>query len=203
MYIGQLGFHILSTPTPPEEGWGRQHVETDVVNIWIGVACDATNIRHLLCNLRNCVPTSGLPQALPERACHSIASSSNYKTYSLLLLSMRSSGISISYVGHFRRATPPFRRNLEATAIVLPLRGTRAAGRRICLRRPCRPPPAAHHAHAERGARPHWGRLLELNGLRNDGDEKLLAEAVTKNKNGVPITRTHANVNLACGRRYW
>ena len=47
MCLGQLGFHILSTPTPPEEGWGRQSEETVVVNIWTGVECEAISIRTL------------------------------------------------------------------------------------------------------------------------------------------------------------
>ena len=47
MYLVQLGFHILSTPTPPEEGWGRQTVETVVVNIWTDVVRDAISIRTL------------------------------------------------------------------------------------------------------------------------------------------------------------
>ncbi len=55
MYLGQLGFHILSTPTPPEEGWGRQTVETVLVNIWTGIACDATRLGHLRCILTNLI----------------------------------------------------------------------------------------------------------------------------------------------------
>ena len=51
MYLGQLGFHILSTPTPPEEGWGRQNVETVLVNIWTGIACDATRIGNIAMHL--------------------------------------------------------------------------------------------------------------------------------------------------------
>ena len=47
MYIDLFGFHFLSTPTPFQEGWGRQSVETDLVNIWTGVVCNATHIRHL------------------------------------------------------------------------------------------------------------------------------------------------------------
>ena len=51
IYLDQTSFHILSTPTPPEEGWGRQNVETVLANIWTGIACDATRIgniaRHL------------------------------------------------------------------------------------------------------------------------------------------------------------
>ena len=43
MYLGQLGVHILSTPTPPEEGWGRQNVETNLVTMWTGIVCDATS----------------------------------------------------------------------------------------------------------------------------------------------------------------
>ena len=53
MYLGQLGFHMLSTPTPPEEGWGRQNVDTVLVQIWTGIACYATRIRHLRCILTN------------------------------------------------------------------------------------------------------------------------------------------------------
>ena len=44
MYLGQLGFHNLSTPTPSDACWGRQTVETDLVNSWTGIACDATRI---------------------------------------------------------------------------------------------------------------------------------------------------------------
>ena len=51
MYLGQLGFHILSTPTPPEEGWGRQTVDTVLVNIWTGIACDATRIGNIAMHL--------------------------------------------------------------------------------------------------------------------------------------------------------
>ena len=47
MYLGQLGFHILSTPTPSEEGWGRQSVDTDLVNTWTGVEREAISIRTL------------------------------------------------------------------------------------------------------------------------------------------------------------
>ena len=47
MYIDLCGFNFLSTPTPFQEGWGRQSVETDLVNIWTGVVCNATHIRHL------------------------------------------------------------------------------------------------------------------------------------------------------------
>ena len=47
MYLGQLGFHMLSTPTLPEEGWGRQTVDTVLVNMSTGVVCNATHIRHL------------------------------------------------------------------------------------------------------------------------------------------------------------
>ena len=53
MYLGQLGFHILSTPTPPEEGWGRQNVDTVVAKLWTGIACDATRIGHSRCILTN------------------------------------------------------------------------------------------------------------------------------------------------------
>ena len=47
MYLGQLGFHSLSTPTPPAEGWGRQNVETGLVNSWTGVEREAIRIRTL------------------------------------------------------------------------------------------------------------------------------------------------------------
>ena len=55
MYLGQLGFHLLSTPTPSDEGWGRQDVETELVNMWTGIACDATRIGHLRCILTNLI----------------------------------------------------------------------------------------------------------------------------------------------------
>ena len=42
-----LCFHILYTPTPPEEGWGRQNVDTDLVNIWTDVVREAISIRTL------------------------------------------------------------------------------------------------------------------------------------------------------------
>ena len=47
MYLGQFGFHALSTPAPPEEGWGRQTVETVLVNIWTDVVREAISIRTL------------------------------------------------------------------------------------------------------------------------------------------------------------
>ena len=34
-------------PTPSEEGWGRQNVKTDLVNIWTGVHRDSIRIRPL------------------------------------------------------------------------------------------------------------------------------------------------------------
>ena len=33
MYLDQVGVHALSTPTPPEEGLGRQNIDTNVVTI--------------------------------------------------------------------------------------------------------------------------------------------------------------------------
>ncbi len=47
MHLDQVGFHVLSTPTPSEEGRGRQNVETDLVNIWTGVVREAISIRTL------------------------------------------------------------------------------------------------------------------------------------------------------------
>ena len=47
MYIDLFGFHFWSTPTPFQEGWGRQSVDTDLVNIWTGVVRDAISIRTL------------------------------------------------------------------------------------------------------------------------------------------------------------
>ncbi len=47
MHLDQVGFHVLSTPTPSEEGWGRENVETDLLNIWTGVEREAISIRTL------------------------------------------------------------------------------------------------------------------------------------------------------------
>ena len=50
LHLDQLGFHFLSTPTPPVEGWGRQKVETDLYHIGTGVARDATSIGNFRCS---------------------------------------------------------------------------------------------------------------------------------------------------------
>ena len=47
MYIDRCAFHFCLPQPLFQEGWGRQSVETDLVNIWTGVVCNATHIRHL------------------------------------------------------------------------------------------------------------------------------------------------------------
>ena len=66
MYIDQFGFHVWSTPTPCQEGWGRQSVDTGLANIWTDVVCEAIRIRTVCCILANLVSTFCLPQPHPE-----------------------------------------------------------------------------------------------------------------------------------------
>ena len=64
-----IRFYLIPSSVihPSEEGWGRQNVETDLVNIWTGVVRDAISVRTLRCILSNLVSTFCLPQPLPKR----------------------------------------------------------------------------------------------------------------------------------------
>ena len=67
MHIDQVGVNVLSTPTPSEEGLGRQPVDTGLVNMWTGMTSDATSIGNMRGIWINLVSTFCLPQPLPKR----------------------------------------------------------------------------------------------------------------------------------------
>ena len=58
-----IRFYLIPSSVihPSEEGWGRQNVETDLVNIWTGVVRDAISVRTLRCILSNLVSTLSTP----------------------------------------------------------------------------------------------------------------------------------------------